>query len=114
MEKFCWEMGEKMAFVKPCPFLLLQRFGVSQNSIIFIMDSFNIRRKMCRGKKQIFVLWEVNCTKFTEKRRKEPHFQPEIEPFEPEIVANTKYPITEYQPKYFLVQSFSDARNKLM
>ncbi|VDD87613.1 unnamed protein product [Enterobius vermicularis] len=34
--------------------------------------------------------------------------------FDPDVAAVTSYPITKYQPKYFLVESFDDARIKLM
>ncbi|KHN86271.1 putative phenylalanine-4-hydroxylase 1, partial [Toxocara canis] len=39
--------------------------------------------------------------------------KPQIAPFEPAITSTTKYPITEYQPKYFLAHSFGDAKAKL-
>ncbi|VDM63593.1 unnamed protein product [Angiostrongylus costaricensis] len=39
--------------------------------------------------------------------------KPEIAPFEPSVTSITEYPITEYQPKYFLADSFASAKNKL-
>ncbi|TMS35736.1 hypothetical protein L596_003067 [Steinernema carpocapsae] len=39
--------------------------------------------------------------------------EPEVSPFDPSVTAVTKYPITKYQPRYFLAQSFADAKNKL-
>ncbi|XP_066265265.1 phenylalanine-4-hydroxylase-like isoform X1 [Branchiostoma lanceolatum] len=39
--------------------------------------------------------------------------KPDIRPFEPEKISVTKYPITEYQPIYFLADSFQDAKEKL-
>lgn len=39
--------------------------------------------------------------------------KPEIKPFEPEVTGTTKYPITEYQPTYFLAESFVDAKQKM-
>uniref|UniRef100_A0A0N5C9T5 phenylalanine 4-monooxygenase n=1 Tax=Strongyloides papillosus TaxID=174720 RepID=A0A0N5C9T5_STREA len=39
--------------------------------------------------------------------------EPEIVPFEPSVCCVTKYPITKFQPKYFLAESFNDASNKL-
>ncbi|CAI4227474.1 unnamed protein product [Auanema sp. JU1783] len=39
--------------------------------------------------------------------------KPAVEPFEPSVTSKTIYPITEYQPKYFLAESFSNAKNKL-
>ena len=39
---------------------------------------------------------------------------PVVEDFDPDIVAKTEYPITSFQPKYFLVQSFEYARIQLM
>jgi len=36
--------------------------------------------------------------------------KPEIRPFEPAKVALQKYPITEYQPIYFVAESFKDAQ----
>lgn len=38
---------------------------------------------------------------------------PQILPFDPEKTAVTKYPITTYQPTYFLAESFDDAKEKL-
>ena len=35
--------------------------------------------------------------------------KPEVAPFDPYITGKTKYPITEYQPKYFVAESFADA-----
>ena len=29
------------------------------------------------------------------------------------MTTETKYPITSYQPKYFVAESFTDAKNKL-
>ncbi|KAG9511161.1 Protein henna, partial [Fragariocoptes setiger] len=39
--------------------------------------------------------------------------KPEIKPFDPSVTGETKYPITEYQPTYFLAESFADAQAKL-
>ncbi|CAJ0568693.1 unnamed protein product, partial [Mesorhabditis spiculigera] len=39
--------------------------------------------------------------------------KPEVLPFEPSVTSVTKYPITEYQPRYFLADSFTSAKNKL-
>uniref|UniRef100_A0A1I8BDU4 phenylalanine 4-monooxygenase n=1 Tax=Meloidogyne hapla TaxID=6305 RepID=A0A1I8BDU4_MELHA len=39
--------------------------------------------------------------------------KPELLPFEPSMTTETKYPITSYQPKYFVAESFADAKNKL-
>ncbi|KAE9420929.1 hypothetical protein Angca_009577 [Angiostrongylus cantonensis] len=39
--------------------------------------------------------------------------KPEIAPFDPSVTSITEYPITEYQPKYFLADSFASAKNKL-
>lgn len=39
--------------------------------------------------------------------------KPERLPFEPEKVAATPYPITEYQPTYFVSESFESAKAKL-
>ncbi|CAB3405293.1 unnamed protein product [Caenorhabditis bovis] len=39
--------------------------------------------------------------------------KPEVLPFDPAVTSVTKYPITEYQPKYFLAESFASAKNKL-
>ncbi|KAF9583829.1 hypothetical protein BGW38_008385 [Lunasporangiospora selenospora] len=39
--------------------------------------------------------------------------KPEIRPFEPAKVAQQKYPITEYQPVYFVADSFKDAQMKV-
>ena len=40
--------------------------------------------------------------------------KPKVLPFDPAVTGSTKYPITEYQPTYFVTESFEDAQNKLM
>lgn len=39
---------------------------------------------------------------------------PELKDFEPEVTGEQKYPITEYQPIYFVANSFEDAKIKMM
>merc|ERR1711991_774204 len=39
--------------------------------------------------------------------------QPEVAEFVPKTVAETEYPITTFQPKYFAVSSFEDAMEKM-
>lgn len=39
--------------------------------------------------------------------------KPKILPFDPYVTSCQKYPITEYQPVYFLAESFADAQAKL-
>lgn len=39
--------------------------------------------------------------------------KPKILPFDPIVTGATKYPITQYQPLYFLADSFADAQAKL-
>jgi len=39
--------------------------------------------------------------------------KPTVQPFEPDKMAVQKYPITQYQPVYFLADSFKDAKDKL-
>ncbi|VDM78251.1 unnamed protein product [Strongylus vulgaris] len=45
--------------------------------------------------------------------RRKPTVQPQVAPFEPSVTSTTEYPITEYQPKYFLAESFASAKEKL-
>ena len=40
--------------------------------------------------------------------------EPEIRPFDPPQTALQKYPITQYQPVYFVSESFEDAKEKMM
>ncbi len=40
--------------------------------------------------------------------------KPKHIPFEPAVTGSTKYPITEYQPVYFVTDSFESAQQKLM
>jgi phenylalanine-4-hydroxylase len=40
--------------------------------------------------------------------------KPEVFPFMPEKTANQKYPISQYQPVYFVAESFQDAKDKLI
>lgn len=40
--------------------------------------------------------------------------KPEIRPFEPAKTALQKYPITSYQPLYFVSESFEDAKEKMI
>ncbi|CAG2169725.1 unnamed protein product, partial [Oppiella nova] len=39
--------------------------------------------------------------------------KPQIKPFDPYVTGDQKYPITQYQPIYFLAESFDDAQQKL-
>jgi phenylalanine-4-hydroxylase len=39
--------------------------------------------------------------------------KPQKKPFNPYEAAITKYPITEYQPLYFVTESFEDAKKKM-
>ncbi|XP_029455548.1 phenylalanine-4-hydroxylase isoform X3 [Rhinatrema bivittatum] len=39
--------------------------------------------------------------------------KPEVRPFEPEKTAAQKYPITEFQPLYYVAESFEDAKEKV-
>lgn len=39
--------------------------------------------------------------------------KPKLLPFDPSIACNTNYPITEYQPLYFVAESFKDATEKV-
>ncbi|XP_014671573.1 PREDICTED: probable phenylalanine-4-hydroxylase 1 [Priapulus caudatus] len=39
--------------------------------------------------------------------------KPDLRPFEPAKTAEQKYPITEYQPVYYVAESFQDAKEKL-
>lgn len=40
--------------------------------------------------------------------------KPELKPFDPETTALQKYPITEYQPVYFVAENFEDAKDKMI
>ncbi|XP_078273253.1 phenylalanine-4-hydroxylase [Rhinoraja longicauda] len=39
--------------------------------------------------------------------------KPDLRPFNPETTANQKYPITSFQPVYFVAESFEDAKDKV-
>lgn len=39
--------------------------------------------------------------------------KPETKPFDPAVTGVTKYPITEYQPLYYVADSFEDAKQKV-
>ncbi|XP_072002487.1 phenylalanine-4-hydroxylase isoform X1 [Engystomops pustulosus] len=39
--------------------------------------------------------------------------KPDLKPFEPQKTALQKYPITEFQPVYFIAESFEDAKEKV-
>lgn len=39
--------------------------------------------------------------------------EPNMLPFDPEKTSLQKYPITEYQPVYFVAESFEDAKEKV-
>ena len=39
--------------------------------------------------------------------------KPEVRCFEPEKTAEQKYPITEFQPVYYVAESFQDAKDKM-
>lgn len=40
--------------------------------------------------------------------------KPELREFEPAKTGLQKYPITEYQPVYYVAESFEDAKEKMM
>ncbi|KAL1130874.1 hypothetical protein AAG570_012115 [Ranatra chinensis] len=40
--------------------------------------------------------------------------KPQLKPFDPPVTALQKYPITEYQPIYFIAESFEDAKEKMI
>lgn len=40
--------------------------------------------------------------------------KPELRAFDPASTAVQKYPITEYQPIYFVAEDFEDAKEKMM
>ncbi|XP_060861120.1 protein henna [Metopolophium dirhodum] len=40
--------------------------------------------------------------------------EPELKPFDPEVTGDQEYPITEYQPTYFVAESFDDVKDKLI
>ncbi|KAI5701365.1 hypothetical protein M8J75_008706 [Diaphorina citri] len=40
--------------------------------------------------------------------------KPQRKPFEPSVTALQTYPITEYQPLYFVAESFEDAKDKMI
>jgi phenylalanine-4-hydroxylase len=39
--------------------------------------------------------------------------EPELEPFVPKVTAECKYPITTYQPKYFVAEDLSDMKHRM-
>merc|ERR1711953_758774 len=39
--------------------------------------------------------------------------KPEVADFDPSVTGETEYPITEYQPKYYVTKSFEDAQRKM-
>lgn len=39
--------------------------------------------------------------------------EPQHKPFDPAVVAMTPYPITSYQPTYFVAQSFRDMKEQV-
>ena len=39
--------------------------------------------------------------------------EPEVREFDPVVTGTQKYPITEYQPVYFVTSSFEDAQRKM-
>lgn len=40
--------------------------------------------------------------------------KPVLKEFDPEVTGEQAYPITEYQPTYFVAESFDDVKDKLM
>jgi phenylalanine-4-hydroxylase len=39
--------------------------------------------------------------------------KPQLKPFDPAVTGQQKYPITEFQPIYFVAESFEDAQQKM-
>ena len=60
------------------------------------------------GKKSLFTGFHENSGKIIQFLG-----EPELLPFEPAVTCETEYPITTYQPKYFVTESFEDAKLKL-
>ena len=40
--------------------------------------------------------------------------KPEFKPYDPVVTGQTEYPITKYQPLYFVAESFDSAKNKIL
>ncbi|XP_050433165.1 protein henna isoform X2 [Adelges cooleyi] len=40
--------------------------------------------------------------------------KPQLKPFDPEVTGNQEYPITQYQPLYFVAESFEDVKYKMI
>ena len=39
--------------------------------------------------------------------------EPELKPFDPEKTADQEYPITKFQPLYFVAESFKSAKDQM-
>lgn len=54
---------------------------------------------------------EYSCTGKDSSDKSPP--PPKLHPWEPKVAAVTEYPITTYQPNYFVAESFADAKAKM-
>eukprot|EP01033_Poteriospumella_lacustris_P006935 gene6935-4999_t len=54
---------------------------------------------------------EYSCTGKDSSDKSPP--PPKLHPWEPRVAAVTEYPITTYQPNYFVAESFADAKAKM-
>lgn len=54
-----------------------------------------------------------NCNFYEDKPGEEKVERPKLLPWDPNVAANTAYPITTYQPTYFVAESLSDAKVKM-
>lgn len=105
------------------------RAGSSVDSAALPAQRLQPRRSLRKKKKSFAFLHVANCISSyaTQKKNKckfGPRFvifirqyclteKPQVLPFDPSKTSMQKYPITEYQPIYFVAESFEDAKEKV-
>jgi len=92
----------------------LASLGASDEDIkrIATLYWFTVEFGMCRQDGELKVYGAGILSSFGEMKYALSD-EPEILPFDPPTTCEVAYPITTYQPKYFVTESFEDAKYKL-
>lgn len=68
---------------------------------------------MYAGAKEASAVTDPNAVNKTQKYHEDGTLKPTLLPWDPSVACTTAYPITTYQPLYFVAESISDAKLKM-